>query len=160
VQRVCKNKPGQAQQAQVVEQHDEEHEKKFFVVTHAEIALAVRESPNLWLLDRGCTNHMSPNLEIFKNLDKGCVTKVRVGNGELLAVKGKGTAAIQTSSGIKLLENVLYVPEIEHNFVRVGQLVDAGYSLLFEDGSCDVIDCNGVVLMTVAMKNRSFPLYL
>ena len=87
------------------------------MVTHAESALAVRESPDLWLLDSGCTNHMSPNLEIFRNLDKGCVTKVRVGNGELLAVKGKGTAAIQTSSGIKLLENVLYVPEIEHNLV-------------------------------------------
>ena len=74
---------------------------------------------------------MSPNLEIFRNLDKSCVTMVRVGNGELLAVKGKGLAAIQTSSGIKLLENVLYVPKIEHILVSVDQLVDAGFGLLF-----------------------------
>ena len=44
MQRVCKNKPGQSQQVQVVEQHDEEHEEKLFVVTHVESALVVQKA--------------------------------------------------------------------------------------------------------------------
>ena len=32
--------------------------------------------------------------------------------------------------------------------------------MLFEDGLCVVKDGNGVELLTVAMKNHSFPLYL
>ena len=138
---------------------EQQHEEKLFVVTHTESAMAVQRA-DVWLLDSGCTNHMSPNLEMFRNLDKGCVTKVRAGNGELLEVKGRGVAAIQTISGIKLLENVLYVPEIEHNLMSVGQLVDDGFSLLFEDDLCVVKDGNAVELLIVAMKNRSFPLYL
>ena len=69
---------------------------------------------------------------------------------ELLEVKGKGVAAIKTISGIKLLENVLYVPEIEHNLLSVGQLVDAGFSVHFEDGLCVVKNSNDVDLLTIA----------
>ena len=143
----------------MAEQQHEEHEEELFVATHMESALAV-QSADVWLLDSGGTNHMSPNLEIFRNLDKARATKVKVGNGELLEVKGKGMAAIKTISGIKLLENVLYVPEIEHNLLSVGQLVDTGFSVHFEDGLCVVKNSNGVDLLTIAMKNRSFFLYL
>ena len=114
----------------MVEQHVEDHEEKLFVVTHTESALAV-QSADMWLLDSGCTNHMSPNLDIFRNLNNVDATKVKVGNGEMLMVKGKGTVAIKTTSGTKLLEYVMYVLEIEHNLVSVGQLVDSGFSLLF-----------------------------
>jgi len=124
-----------------------------------ESALIVQMT-DVWLLDSGCTNHMSPNLEIFRNLNKVVSTKVKVGNGELLDVKGKGMAAIKTIPGIKLLENVLYVPEIEQNLMSVDQLVGAGFSLLFKGSLCVIKDCNGVELIIVAMKNNSFPLYL
>ena len=73
---------------------------------------------------------------------------------------GKGTVAIKTTSGTKLLENVMYVPQIDQNLISVGQLVNVGYKLHFEDGVCIIKDCNGVDMMSIAMKNRSFPLYL
>ena len=130
------------------------------MVTHVDSAFAVHQWEDLWLFNSGCTNHMSPCLDIFSSLDKSCTTKAKIGNGELLAVKGKGTAAVKTISGIKLLENVLYVPEIAYNLLSVGKLVDVGFSLLFEEGKCAVKDCNGSLLLNVEMKNRSFPLYL
>ena len=128
-------------------------------MSHMERALIVQRA-DVWLLDNGCTNHMSLNLEIFRNLNKAVSTKVKVGNGELLDVKGKGLAAIKTVSGTKLLDNVLYVPEIEQNLMSVGQLVGDGFSLLFKDSLCVIKDCNDADLITVAMKNNSFPLYL
>ena len=55
---------------------------------------------------------MTFDVEVFKHLDTTITSKVKVGNGEYLNVKGKGTAAISTPSGIKLISKVLYVPEI------------------------------------------------
>ena len=77
------------------------------MVTHSKNAL-VAQRADIWLLDSGCTNHMSPNLGIFRNLDKDGATKVKVRNRELPEVSGKGTVAIKTASGTKLLENVMY----------------------------------------------------
>ena len=88
------------------------------MVTQAENALVV-QSAGLWLIDSGCSNHMSPNLEIFKSLES-CTSKVRNGNGDLLAVKGKETTVVQTITGTKLIENVLYVPGIALNLLSVG----------------------------------------
>ena len=68
-------------------------------------------------IDSGCSNHMSPNLDIFKSLDESCTFKVRIDNGDLLAAHGKGTAVIQKISGTKQIDNVLYVLEIAHNLV-------------------------------------------
>ena len=136
------------------------HAEELFMVTHVDSAFAVHQREDLWLLDSSCTNHMSPCLFIFRSLEKSCITQVKIGNGELLAVKGKGTAAVKSISGIKLLENVLYVPEIAYNLLSVGQLIEAGFSLLFEEGKCDVKDYNGSLLLNVEMKNKSFPLYI
>ncbi|MBN8138617.1 hypothetical protein J0J21_23095, partial [Vibrio vulnificus] len=43
-----------------------------------------------WLIDSGCTHHMTPKISLFKALDKTYTSNVRIGNGDLLEVKGKG----------------------------------------------------------------------
>ncbi|GKV28915.1 hypothetical protein SLEP1_g37901 [Rubroshorea leprosula] len=55
-------------------------------------------SNDSWLIDSGCTNHMTPNAAIFKSLDRKYNSKVRLGNGELMEVKGKGVAAVETQT--------------------------------------------------------------
>jgi len=55
---------------------------------------------------------MTHGRELFKELNKSNISKVRIGNGEQLVVKGTKTISIKTYSGIKLIFNVLYVPEI------------------------------------------------
>ena len=41
-----------------------------------------------------------------------CAKDRATGHGALIAVKGKGTVAIEGHSGLKLISDVLYVPEI------------------------------------------------
>ncbi|KAJ6917850.1 Retrovirus-related Pol polyprotein from transposon RE1 [Populus alba x Populus x berolinensis] len=48
-----------------------------------------------WLIDSGCTSHMTYDKELFKRLDRTTISKVRIRNGACLAVKGKGTVAIK-----------------------------------------------------------------
>ena len=45
-----------------------------------------------------------------------------------------------SNSNIKLLNDVQYVPGLAHNLLSVGQLLNAGYFLLFDDGCCSVYD--------------------
>ncbi|KAK0583928.1 hypothetical protein LWI29_005249 [Acer saccharum] len=42
---------------------------------------------------------MTYNQELFKELDKTVISKVRIGNGAYLAVKGKGEVAIEGHTG-------------------------------------------------------------
>jgi len=109
-----------------------------------------------WLIDSGCTNHMTADLSLFKDLDKSYMSKVRIGNGEYVKVEGKGAIEVETMSGTKTLKNVLYVPKINQNLVSVGQLLESGYSIFFNNGVCDIKDKNGVLLFSAKMMNRSF----
>ena len=67
---------------------------------------------------------MTHNEKMFKYLDRTFVSKVKIGNGDFVAVHGKGEVAVDTPSGIKLISDVLYVPEISENLLSVGQMLD------------------------------------
>ncbi|KAI4297628.1 hypothetical protein L6164_037512 [Bauhinia variegata] len=67
---------------------------------------------------------MTYDRELFKELDKTTISKVRIGNGALIDVKGKGTIAIEGQIGLKLISDVLYVHEINQNLLSVSQLME------------------------------------
>ena len=70
--------------------------------------LATSNSSNKWLVDSGCTNHMTFDHDLFKELDTLVASKVKIGNGEYIVVNGKGTKAIESTSGTKLIRDVLF----------------------------------------------------
>ncbi|RVW55367.1 Retrovirus-related Pol polyprotein from transposon TNT 1-94 [Vitis vinifera] len=78
------------------------------------------------VLDSGCTNHMTGNKNIFLDMDTTINSQVKMGNGDLVNVKGKGTIGIQTKVGTKYIRDVLLVPALEQNLLSVGQLVEHG----------------------------------
>ena len=101
---------------------------------------------------------MTYDQELFRELDKTAISKVRIGNGAYLAVKGKGTVAIESHTCLKLISNVLYVPEINQNLLSVGQLLKKGYRVLFKDNHCLITDAQGREVFKVQMKGKSFTL--
>ncbi|WVZ06476.1 hypothetical protein V8G54_019822 [Vigna mungo] len=76
-----------------------EEEEQLFVAT----CLAIPNSSEKWLIDSGCTDHMTFDRDLFKKLDTSLISKVKIGNGEYIAVKGKGTVAIESVSGFKVI---------------------------------------------------------
>ena len=76
---------------------------------------------------------MSNDQKLFKELDTTFISKVRIGNGAQIAVKGKGTIAIKSCTCIKLVTDVLYVPEIDRNLLSGGQLLEKGHKVIFEN---------------------------
>ena len=83
--------------AQVVSEQEEE--QQLFVASC--FTSSSSSSSDCWLVDSGCTNHMTNNEELFRYLDNSQVSKVRIGNGDYITVKGKGTVIIESSTGKK-----------------------------------------------------------
>ena len=126
MEKVCKS-----QQSEVAKAHIEENdEEQLFVAT---CFAAKNNSSDSWLIDSGCTNHMTNDPTRFIEINKTFISKVRIGNGQLILVKGKGTVEIESLTCLKHISDVLYVPYIDQNLLSVGQLLEKGYKAFFED---------------------------
>jgi hypothetical protein len=99
---------------------------------------------------------MTYDKALFKKLEDTEIKWVRIGNGEHIPVKGKGTVAITSYSSTKNLTDVLYVPEINQNLLNVGQLLEKGFKVIFEDKNCIIKDPTGQEMFKVKMKSKSF----
>lgn len=154
IARFCTEKNQQEQQAEA--QANEQVEEHLFVA----IGMAAREVDQTWLIDSGCTNHMTNNQDNFARLDQSTVSKVKVGNGDLIVVNGKGSMEVVTDSGIRTIDNILYVPEISCNLISVGQLLEEGYEVIFKTRFCTIKDKYGAELFKIEMKKKSFALKL
>ena len=75
---------------------------------------------------------------LFNKVNKSEVSRVRIGNGQYIEVKGKGIFATKGSASIKLFFDVLLVPKIDQNLLSVGQLLEKGYFVVFKNKNmCD-----------------------
>ena len=101
---------------------------------------------------------MTHDKELFKEWKSIDSKKVRIGNGEYIAVKKKGTIAIASYSGTKLITDVLYVPNIDQTLLSVGQLIEKGFKVIFMEKACVIEDATGQKMFEVKMARRSFSL--
>ena len=67
---------------------------------------------------------------------------------------------MNTNKGIKLIQNVLYVPSSCENLLSVAQLVEKGYVLNFGCDGCLILDTFGNEVFKVALKDKSYRLNL
>jgi hypothetical protein len=63
-------------------------------------------------------------------------------------------------TGLKLIYDVLYVPEINQNMVSITQLLDKGYRVLFKGKNYVIKGVKSIKAFKVQMKDKSFALYL
>ena len=99
------------------------------------------------LYDSGATRHMSPHrnrLENYKEIAPKSITVVdqrsfqATGRGDLLIriPNGKGSTPM-------LLKDVLHCPDIGPTLVSIGRIDDAGYAVLFQNGTCSIRKSTG-----------------
>jgi len=149
MENLCKRKQ---QEVQIAQETDDKEEEFLFVVT----CFASDITNKTWLIDSGCTHHMTHDKDMFVKLDKTYSSKVKIGNGDYIEVKGIGDIAIDVDSDTKIFSDVLYVPEINQNLLSVGQLLEKGYVVVFKDKTCEVFDTTDIKLMSIKMKGKSF----
>ncbi|AAF19226.1 Highly similar to Ta1-3 polyprotein [Arabidopsis thaliana] len=93
-------------------------------------ALSVNEQmvKDLWILDSGCTSHMTSRRDWFISFQEKGNTTILLGDDHSVESQGQGTIRIDTHGGtIKILENVKYVPHLRRNLISTGTLDKLGY---------------------------------
>ncbi|KAM1349826.1 hypothetical protein EV1_003835 [Malus domestica] len=115
----------------------EDEETNMFYFGHD---TTVQEEAKVWFVDNGCSNHMTANKNILHNVDTTNLTRVKMGNGQLVDTLGRGTIAVHTKNGKMFIKDVMLVPDLKQNLLSLGQLIEHGYYLYFGDNTCKIYD--------------------
>jgi hypothetical protein len=106
-----------------------------------------------WYLDSGCSSHMSGRKDWFVNIKPSMKNMVKFVNGNTLAAEGVGDVLIMRKDGKRsVISNVLYIPSMKSNFLRIGQLVEKNYKVSIGDKMMRVLDSNGRLILKAPMS--------
>nr|GEV54441.1 hypothetical protein [Tanacetum cinerariifolium] len=106
----------------------------------------------LFIVDSGCTKHMTSNLKLLCNFVEKFLGTVRFGNDQFAPILGYGNLV----QGYVTINRVYYVEGLNHNLFSVGQFYDADLKVAFRKSTCFVIDLQGNDLL---VGNRGSDLY-
>ncbi|KAG6538883.1 hypothetical protein ZIOFF_004035 [Zingiber officinale] len=123
-----------------------------------EVHKTVEGKEDTWLLDSGCTHHMTPNGSLFDIVHSCNCLRVRMGDGKLVRVQGKGNIEVPTLSGTKTKFTTLYVLDLHQGLISIGQLLEEDYDVHFFDKKCEIRDAQKNLIVVVKMVDRSFPI--
>ncbi|GJS07277.1 retrovirus-related pol polyprotein from transposon TNT 1-94 [Tanacetum coccineum] len=105
-----------------------------------------------WIMDSGCSYHMTPRLDIlfdFLECDGG---SVQLGDNRECKIRGIGKVRVQLKDGSSfVLHNVRYIPELKRNLISLGTLEKEGYTIKLQSGKVKVI--NGELNASVEEKD-------
>ena len=114
-------------------------------------------SSNEWVMDSACTFHMCPKKEWFYNLVESKVGSVRMGNNQTCEISGIGQIKLKLHDGmVRVLNVVLYVPDLKSNLISLGSLESKGFKIVMENGILKVLSGASVLLIATRRKNMYF----
>ncbi|CAB77906.1 putative polyprotein [Arabidopsis thaliana] len=80
-----------------------------------------------WIMDTGCSYHMTHKREWLEDFDEEAGCSVRMGNKTISRVKGVGTVRIANDNGLTVtLQNVRYISDMDRIFLSLGTFEKAG----------------------------------
>ncbi|GJS42860.1 putative ribonuclease H-like domain-containing protein [Tanacetum coccineum] len=107
----------------------------------------------LFIVDSGCTKHMTGNLSLLCNFVEKYLGTVRFGNDQFAPILGYGDFV----QGNITINRVYYIEGLNHNLFSVGQFCDADLEVAFRKSTCFVRDLQGNDLL---IGNRGIDLYI
>nr|GEZ36098.1 copia protein [Tanacetum cinerariifolium] len=98
----------------------------------------------LWIIDSGCSKHMTGKRALLTNFVEKFLRTVHFGNNDFAVIAGYGDVVI----GSMTIKKVYYVEGLGHNLFSVGQFYDKGLEVAFRKSTCFVRNEDGVDLLT------------
>lgn len=81
-----------------------------------------------WVIDSGCTYHMTSRMDWFSEFNENGSTMILLGDDHTVESRGTGTIKLNTHGGsIRMLKNVRFVPNLRRNLISTGTLDNLGY---------------------------------
>ena len=97
-------------------------------------ALKVQRKKSSWILDSGCTSHMTGDNTKLNNLNNFNGGSVKFGNNGDAKIMRKGYVSL--NGGKILCNKVLYVDGLKHNLLSVSQLCKDSHNVIFSEKGC------------------------
>nr|GFA37958.1 integrase, catalytic region, zinc finger, CCHC-type, peptidase aspartic, catalytic [Tanacetum cinerariifolium] len=98
----------------------------------------------LFIVDSGCSKHMTGNLKLLINFVEKFMGTLKFGNGQIPPILGYGDLV----QGAVTIKQVYYVEGLNHNLFSVGQFCDADLEVAFRKSTCYIRDLKGNDLLT------------
>ncbi|GJT48147.1 retrovirus-related pol polyprotein from transposon TNT 1-94 [Tanacetum coccineum] len=98
----------------------------------------------LFIVDSGCSKHMTGNLKLLSNFVEKFLGTVKFGNDQIAPILGYGDLV----QGNITIKRVYYVEGLNHNLFSVGQFCDADLEVAFRKSTCYIRDLKGNDLLT------------
>jgi hypothetical protein len=109
-----------------------------------------------WIIDSGCTHHMTGNKMNFKTLQQfdGGMTTFGGNQGKIIGIGSVGNQYIT-------ITNVYLVDGLNFKLLSVRKLCDNGYHITFDSNACNLIDSSTNKLLYQEKRDKSmYYLYL
>nr|ABB46911.2 retrotransposon protein, putative, unclassified [Oryza sativa Japonica Group] len=108
-----------------------------------EVALVARKE-NVWIVDSGCSRHMTGDKNWFSSLKKASKT-------ESIVFADASTSAV-VATGL----NVALVKDLKYNLLSVSQIVDENFEVHFKKTGSKVFDSCGDSVLNISRYGRVF----
>ncbi|GJT90430.1 retrovirus-related pol polyprotein from transposon TNT 1-94 [Tanacetum coccineum] len=106
----------------------------------------------LWIIDSGCSKHMTGDRSLLINFIEKFMGTVRFGNDNFAAITGYGDYI----QGNITICHVYYVEGLGHNLFSVGKLCDGDLEVAFRSKTCYVRNLEGDDLLTGGRESNLY----
>jgi hypothetical protein len=114
----------------------------------------VEDLKNIWLINFGCSRHMTGDKGWFSSLVPVVTTKyITFGDNGQGRVLSEGEIKVSNKITIR---HVALVQSLGHNFLSVSQLLDEGFEVLFRPGGSRILDSRGDLVCMVVPEGQVF----
>nr|GFA87862.1 integrase, catalytic region, zinc finger, CCHC-type, peptidase aspartic, catalytic [Tanacetum cinerariifolium] len=147
------------------------YENNFFIFDDVNVRISpvskmpFRKNPNdsmhivqicLWIINSGCSKHMTGNRALLTNFMEKFLGTVRFGNNDFAVIAGYGDVVI----GSMTIKKVYYVEGLGNNLFSVGKFCDKGLKVAFRKSTCFVRNEDGVDLLTGVRSSNLYTISL
>jgi hypothetical protein len=114
------------------------------------------------LYDLGASHHISPFQHCFITYQPITPRPISAADNRVFYTIGTGTLQIEVLNGpskvtLILLWEALHVPDISATVVSIGRIAKAGYTILFDSGTCKIQNKNSKVIGQIPVsQNRLY----
>ncbi|GJU26920.1 retrovirus-related pol polyprotein from transposon TNT 1-94 [Tanacetum coccineum] len=106
----------------------------------------------LWIVDSGCSKHMTGNLSLLRNFVEKFIGTVCFGNDHFVAITGYGDYV----QGNLMICHVYYVEGFRHNLFSIRQFCDGDLEVAFRSNTCYVRNLEGDDLLTSSQESNLY----
>jgi hypothetical protein len=114
----------------------------------------VGDLKNIWLINSGCSRHMTRDKGWFSSLIPVVTTRY-------ITFGDNGRGHVLSEAEIKVSDNitrrrVALVQSFGYNFLSMSQLLDEGFEVLFRPGGSQILDSRGALVCMVVPEGQVF----